>query len=307
MSGSTSRPWTPDVDLSIEKATRLISERFPEIPSPRLELFGRGWDNDAYLVNGELVFRFPRRAAAVKCMQNEIASLPRIADALPLPVPRIRHVALPDGGYPYPFAGYARIAGRTACSVPWGDEERARCAGPLAGFLAALHALPVPDDAPADPAGDKTVAILVEKTLDSLARFEARATSAGAECLRAARKQVLALSSTPDWSGEARWAHGDLYARHLLVDERKRPCGVIDWGDVHAGDAADDLSIAFAFLPASARPEFLDAYGPVDAATADRARLYALHSGALVSAYGWEIGDRVLVEMGRATLKFAAE
>ncbi|MCH7839494.1 MAG: phosphotransferase [Planctomycetes bacterium] len=36
--------------------------------------------------------------------------------------------------------------------------------------------------------------------------------------------------------------HRDLYARHMLVDDDGRPCGVIDWGDVHVGDPAIDLS-----------------------------------------------------------------
>ena len=37
------------------------------------------------------------------------------------------------------------------------------------------------------------------------------------------------------------FVHGDLYSRHLLVDDAGRPCGVIDWGDCHVGDPAVDL------------------------------------------------------------------
>lgn len=315
MTSAPDRPWAPDVDLPLEAAARLISSQFADLPSPRLEPLGHGWDNVAYLVNRTLVFRFPRRKLAETCMRNEIASLPRIADGLPLAVPRITHVGRPSDGYPYPFAGYGLIAGRTACSVDWTEKDRAECAEPLGRFLAALHGLDVPSNAPPDPAGDKTVAMLVDKTLAALGRFEgllsreehAEQPGETFERVRGARKAVLELAGTPEWSGEVSWVHGDLYARHLLVDERKRLCGVIDWGDVHAGETADDLSIAFAFLPKWARPEFFEAYGEVDEASADRARLYALHSGAVVSAYGWEVGDRVLVEMGRATLKFAAE
>ena len=253
MEGAASRPWSPDVELSPEDAARRIAEQFPALAGagadgvPHLEPLGRGWDNDAYLVNGSLVFRFPRRRIAAVCLRNEIASLPAIARSLPLPVPDPTHVGEPTEAYPYPFAGYARIAGRTACSVVLDAEDRRRCAAPLGRFLAALHALPVPGWAPEDPAGRKDVAALVSK---SLARIEAlSAAGAGragsAAVLAAARATIERLAGTAEWDGVARWSHGDLYVRHLLVDEGRALSGVIDWGDVHAGETADDLSIAF--------------------------------------------------------------
>jgi aminoglycoside phosphotransferase (APT) family kinase protein len=300
MAEGATRPWSPDFELTREDAARLIAEQFPELRDARLEPVGHGWDNDAWLVGGELVFRFPRRAVAAVCMRNEIACLPRIAGALPLPVPLPTHVGKPTDRYPYPFAGYRWIEGRTACSVALDDAERSACAQPLAKFLRALHALPLPDDAPADPAGDKDVAKLVERTLGWLARVPD--TEPGIERARAA---VTRLAGTEDRDGRPRWVHGDLYARHLLLDERKLLSGVIDWGDVHAGEEADDLSIAYSFLPESARSAFFAAYGEVDPATRDRARLYALHCGAVLAAYGLEIGDRTMIEMGRTELTFA--
>lgn len=36
--------------------------------------------------------------------------------------------------------------------------------------------------------------------------------------------------------------HGDLYARHLLIQNGKI-AGIIDWGDMHIGDVAVDLAI----------------------------------------------------------------
>ena len=301
MSERPRRPWTPDVDLSVEAAGRLIAAQFEEFPFPSLEPIGRGWDNDAYRVDGEYVFRFPRRAIAAECMRNELRCLPRIAGSLPLEVPVPTHVGLAAEGYPYPFAGYRWIAGRTACSVELDAEARRRCAGPLGRFLARLHALPVPEDAPEDPAGVKDVAKLVEWGLDWLEKL----AGTGDE-IEVARAAIERLAGTPEWDGDARWSHGDLYARHLLVDGAGELRGVIDWGDVHAGETADDLAIAYSFLPREARPEFFAAYGEVDPAIADRARLYALHSGGSLAWYGLEVGDRALREAGRIALTFAA-
>jgi aminoglycoside phosphotransferase (APT) family kinase protein len=79
-------------------------------------------------------------------------------------------------------------------------------------------------------------------------------------------------------------------------------CGVIDWGDVHLGDPALDLSIAFSFLPPGARAAFREAYGPIDAATWDRARFRALHYAVLLSDYGADVGGEAIRAAGEYAL-----
>jgi aminoglycoside phosphotransferase (APT) family kinase protein len=81
---------------------------------------------------------------------------------------------------------------------------------------------------------------------------------------------------------------------------------VIDWGDVHLGDPAIDLSIAFSFFPLAARTTFRQAYGPVDGATWDRARFRALHYGVLLTDYGTDIGDDAIRAVGEYALRPAA-
>ena len=52
--------------------------------------------------------------------------------------------------------------------------------------------------------------------------------------------------------------------------------GVIDFGDMCAGDPATDLSAAWILLPAGAAGRFFAAYGDVDEATVARARGWAV-------------------------------
>lgn len=52
--------------------------------------------------------------------------------------------------------------------------------------------------------------------------------------------------------------------------------GVIDFGDMCAGDPAADLSAAWILLPAGAADRFFDAYGHPDEATITRARGWAV-------------------------------
>lgn len=59
-------------------------------------------------------------------------------------------------------------------------------------------------------------------------------------------------ASDTDWDNSA-W----------LVDDAGAGSGVIDWGDVHLGEPALELSIAYGFLPPTAREDFFDGLGYV--------------------------------------------
>jgi aminoglycoside phosphotransferase (APT) family kinase protein len=293
------RPWDPDVELSPDEAARLIERQFPALAPARLELLGVGWDNVAFLVNGRFVFRFPRRQIAAALIEREIRVLPRLAPHLPLPIPVPELAGAPDAGYPYPFAGYALLPGTTACRSAWSDAERSSNGVPLARFLAALHAIPIDAETRAwAPTDDIERTNLVKRALVIEERLRAIAPGLLGIDVDALRLLVDRLATTPPRAAPLCWAHGDLYARHLLVDGAGRLCGVIDWGDVHLGDPALDLSIAFSFLPPAARAAFRAAYGPIDDATWDRARFRALHYGVLLTDYGAEIDDDAIRSAG---------
>jgi aminoglycoside phosphotransferase (APT) family kinase protein len=96
-----------------------------------------------------------------------------------------------------------------------------------------------------------------------------------------------------------------VYARHSLVDAARRAAGIIDWGDLHLGDPAIDLSIAFEVLPPHARDRFANAYGPIGDETWKLARYRAIYHGALVAHYGYRIGDQDLLRAGLTGLDFS--
>jgi aminoglycoside phosphotransferase (APT) family kinase protein len=300
-----SRPWDADVDLSPEEAARLIERQFPALAPAGLAPLGVGWDNAAYLVNGRFVFRFPRRQIAADLIERETRVLPLLAPHLPLPIPAPAFVGTPEAGYPYPFAGYALIPGTTACRSTWSDPQRSSLAVPLARFLAALHTIPI-DAETRDwgPTDDIERANLAKRARAIQQRLQAIAPLRGIDT-HALLDLVDRLATTPAWEEPPCWVHGDLYARHLLVDEARRLCGVIDWGDVHLGDPALDLSIAFSFLPSAARAAFREAYGVVDEASWDRARFRALHYGVLLTDYGIEVGDDAIRGAGEYALRAA--
>lgn len=53
--------WSAERTISCQQAIELLFEQFPQLDPVRVEEYGHGWDNTAFLVNGEYMFRFPRR------------------------------------------------------------------------------------------------------------------------------------------------------------------------------------------------------------------------------------------------------
>jgi aminoglycoside phosphotransferase (APT) family kinase protein len=297
--------WAADIDVDAALATKLITAQFPALAPARVRPFGNGWDNTAYLVGERYVFRFPRRHVAVKLIERERAVLPAIAPLLPLPISAPCFVGAPTPDYPSTFLGHELIAGATACSVRLSDTARLQMASPLAGFLRALHTIePAPLVArglPPDELGrldhEKRLAVTRE-------RWEAVAAHGVGHTWGASIRWLEEHPPVPLAADARTIVHGDLYARHVVVDAGGRVAGVIDWGDVHLGDPALDIAIAHLFLPPAAHAAFRDAYGAIDERTWSVARYRAIYHALLVYEYGLQVHDADLCETARIALEF---
>jgi aminoglycoside phosphotransferase (APT) family kinase protein len=282
--------WDAEWEVGAELAGELIAGAYPGLAGVPLELVGRGWDNEVWCC-GEVAFRFPRRAVAVRCLLRELAVLPRLRGTLPVAIPDAAYPGRATDGFLHPWFGSTLIAGRELALA--GAGERAGLAEPLAEFLRTLHSVAELPDLPVDPNGRADMSVRVPRTREALAAvgFEAGALLDAALRLPA--------------PGPSRLLHGDLHARHLLVGERGQLAGVIDWGDVCLGDVSIDLSVAFSVLPADARSRFFAVYGPVDEACLVRARVLALCLSALLLAYARAEGLSWLADEASAGLRRA--
>jgi aminoglycoside phosphotransferase (APT) family kinase protein len=82
--------------------------------------------------------------------------------------------------------------------------------------------------------------------------------------------------AAPGWTGPALWLHGDLHPANLLTRDGNF-CGVVDFGDMCAGDPAWDLAACWILLPDGVNDRFHEAYAPAaDEATLRRARGHAV-------------------------------
>jgi aminoglycoside phosphotransferase (APT) family kinase protein len=293
--------WTPEREITLADARRLVCDGFPELTDAEVELFAQGWDNTAVRVlqpgsQGEqLIFRFPRRTVALAGVHRELAWLPQLAPLLPLPIPVPVYSGSwsPDGSDPWPFWGARMLAGAELAEASPDPEQRHELAGRLGAFLRALHHLPSGDlgIAPGtqlelDPMGRGHPARRAQRTTECLARLRDLGVNAP---LAAAAELVTRAAGLAPPSRPGVICHGDLHVRHVLVSTPSAGVpdvtGVIDWGDLCLADPAVDLSIAFAAFNGGPRQAFFDAYGPIDADRELRARALAVALSGLLTEY----------------------
>ena len=286
--------WTAEVSVDQGLVAQLVAEQFPDgrLETPRL--LGEGWDNAVWLVGADLAFRFPRRAVAVPLLERELAVLPHIAGRLPLPIPLPLYAGRPTPAFPWPFVGYRLVAGRELAQSRLEDAQLARLARPLGLFLRELHTEELHASfratLPFDP--NKRADMRVR---DPLARARlAEVERLGLWTIPPLADELLGKARSLPPSRTARLIHGDLHAQHILVDDRARPAGIIDWGDVGIGDPAIDLQLYWSVLPPEGRDAFAAAYGPIPAESLLRARVLALFLCATVALYARDEGLSVL-------------
>ncbi len=267
-----------------------------------VRIVAAGWDNTVVLVDGDWVFRFPRREIALPGIDREIALLPRLAPQLSLPIPVPEHIGV-YGDPPWRFWGARHLPG-TELEVA--DEIGVEVGRSLGRFVAELHALPADSSLPVDPFGRADAVSRAVRARDVLA--DLRVKDPGLDGLDdPAVEEVLAAGEAAGPAPtETVLSHGDLYSRHVLVDEGGATAGVIDWGDLCMAPRSVDLSVAFSALAGPAREAFFAEYGPVGDDTELRARVMAIFSTASVAAYARELDDRTLLASALVGLTLAA-
>ena len=87
------------------------------------------------------------------------------------------------------------------------------------------------------------------------------------------------------WAATPQWIHGDPHTANLIIRDDAL-VGVIDFGDLCAGDPATDLAGGFLSLPIDSIDGFLRAYGEIDDATIRRTLGWAVHFGLMFILLG---------------------
>jgi aminoglycoside phosphotransferase (APT) family kinase protein len=262
----------------------LLREQHPDLAELPLREVDGGWGNQMWRLGDELAVRMQRMDTRPDAQFKERRWLPVLAPRLPLPIPTPVRSGAPSARFPKVWTVMTWVAGTPLDhgSITRGDHA----ADTLAAFLGALHT-EAPADAPAavDRGGhpgectDGFEHFLRSVELDGFAEDDIRAVWDDAV-------------AAPGWAGPRVWVHGDLHPANVVVADGTL-AGVVDFGDVFAGDPAWDLAAAWVLLPAGGAPRFFDRYARADDAAVRRARGLAAMKSLFLMLMG-QNGDRGL-------------
>lgn len=253
-------------ELKVEQdlVRALLRDQHPDLADLELRDANGGCDNQQWRLGEELAVRLPRTEQTSALLHTEHTWLPVLAKRLPLPTPTPVRIGKPSSLFELTWTIARWVEGESADHAPITRIEAAEI---LARFLRALHHQ-APADAPTNPTRGVPLAAL--HRVDD--RFEVIADYADADAARKVLEQAVAASA---WQGPPLWLHGDLHPANVVV-RGGMLAGVIDFGEMCAGDPAADLSAAWILLPAGAASRFFDAYERADEATITRARGWAV-------------------------------
>lgn len=292
-----SHPWEAEFDLTIGLAKNLIADQFPELRGTNVEPFSQGWDNTAFLVNSNLVFRFPHRPLGAECMDHEIRMLPQLAPHLPLPISNPQWIGKPASPYPWSFAGYTLIPGHHVVETNLPPAARSNLATPLGTFLHQLHSL-ANITGPGDLIGRTDMTKRQQQVREKLDTLQLQKVLPDPQPWTELLDHLAGLEPTT----ERVPLHGDLYSLHILLDDQHQLAGIIDWGDTHLGHPAIDLSIAWIMLPREFHAEFGHAYGNISKTTWQLARFRAFYHALNLASYAHQVQHSALLAESLFTL-----
>jgi aminoglycoside phosphotransferase (APT) family kinase protein len=260
-----------DTGIDPELVRGLLHDQHPDLADRPIRLGARGWDNQLWRLGDDLAVRLPWATdAADDLLRKEHRWLPALAPRLPLPVPVPQRLGEPSDRFPRPWLVTTWVPGTPADRAP--VVRAADAAVALAAFLTALHR-PAPDDAPTGRGRGGPLAERAAGFAGGLAAATARGLVPDPDAVGAVWHDAAAA---PAWTGPARWLHADLHPANVLTGDGTLR-GVIDFGDLCAGDPAYDLSAAWLLLPPDGVDRFLAAYRPApDDGTVRRARGWAM-------------------------------
>ena len=237
----------------------------PDLAGAALILHTEGWDSVA-VEAGETIFKFPKRPEAVTRLRREAQFLALIRPRVPLTVPDLRlHET------PMLFSEHVKIPGEMLETPQYdllSEMQRNSMADQLAGFYAALHAIPVAEaiaaGAEPDPGWPAAVTIM--------ALAEAHLPPALHDC---ARRVLSAYAALP--ADDIVFAYLDGHGWNMAFDHAKGVLnGLYDFAD--AGLAARHKDFAYSnFISPDLTERLIAAYEFRTGISIDR-RPVALHT-----------------------------
>jgi aminoglycoside 2''-phosphotransferase len=249
-----------------------IRQVAPEIAVNSISLNREGLLNDVVIVNGELIFRFPKHEYGFKHLKDEARILRLLRNYITLEIPSPLYEA--DDCLAYRMIPGETLRRDMLMKLP--EDYQQAIADQLAQFLKELHGVPVNEIV------DFEVPIA-----DALMKYEG-----WVDAYERIREKVLALlmphvregvtehfeshlSDRSNFEYELRMVDTDIPPYHIMYDRQRRGVnGIIDFGCAGLGDPAIDFGVIIYNYGETFTDRFYSVY-PEAETYLKRARFYA--------------------------------
>jgi aminoglycoside 2''-phosphotransferase len=259
--------------MDLARYRDILQECFPHLDVASIAFIGggsfrvfevqahRGADKDS---GSTLIFRFPHGGRGDALLRRERVLCDALAAILPVPVPRYEFYSDGCSGFPWPVAGYRKLAGTSLEDLSVHPAQAARIARQIGEFLSALHSvepttlypfeLPVHGPAEVQRRQQALYDEVKQQAYPVLSARERAWTSALFESF---------LSGPANHAFKPVLIHGDLDSSNILCDPAEWTLkGIIDFEDACMGDPASDFCVLVAEHGPMFLQEMLRAYRP---------------------------------------------
>ncbi|HAY44220.1 MAG TPA: phosphotransferase [Micrococcaceae bacterium] len=243
-----------EVAIDLALVCRLIAQQLPKLAHLPVRYLATGWDNEVYRLGEDLLIRLPRRKLAEELGGREREWLPTLSTATGLDVGAPVFSGQPTAEYPFTFSVCSYVSGVSAATLK--RAERDEYAVDFTRYLQRLH-LPAPADA---PRSDFRGLALVELETRTRAQILQLPRSIQAIALRIWDE----ATSAEAYAGAPRWLHGDPHPHNTIAASESGThalAGLVDFGDLCAGDPASDLGMFWLHFTPQTRDLALGEYG----------------------------------------------
>lgn len=230
-----------DNDTNVQAIRFLIENSFEGLTVDSIRLIGGGNDCDAYEINNNTIFKFPKHERADFNIKKEIEILQFLENKLSYRIPKVLYNGLPNICFKYHFGGFSKIEGVPLSKKLYSslsEGEREDLARDLADFLKELHSLEY-EKYEEDILGkyrddyDRLMK-LTQNELDDKAIVKLN----GMYSNIFSNKDLLDIRKA--------LVHNDFSCGNILFDtEKKKISGIIDFGDAGVSDIDNDFYYLF--------------------------------------------------------------
>jgi aminoglycoside phosphotransferase (APT) family kinase protein len=220
-----------------------------------IHVLGSGFNSIALETAEGLAFRIAKNELAAEGYRKEARFLPAVATQIAVPIPNPQWYAASADAFPFGVIGYRKLIGKPMQADSVTTANRRELVASLAGFMLALHRVPLASVAGLSRSKIRVYAALRDSVLPPL-----RERLTAAEYTSIVHWWDRFLVDAELWKFAPALCHGDLWYENILVDDEARQMtGVLDFENMAIGDPALDF-VALLYLGDAFVGEVIQAY-----------------------------------------------